>query len=386
MRKILVSSLVLTLTAVWLIACGSSSKPKVLPQTTVFAFLQEAPSAGNYMFSPVRGTFSTIGGNTTFTATTVVDTSTNKPVIGDFGSIILSADSKKATFDLYGGLDGTSNQWDIWVANADGTGNAVQISKDGYEAAFPQFSPDGTKVVYASNRPIPGNESSYQWQIVVANASGTGTAQVLPIPAGMQYQMHPTFSPDGTKLAMIGGGYTSGTSGVPFYGILLTNADGTNAQVLSNALYSDTCYFCYDELPSFTSDGTKIAFSRDNEDQTPEVEDIYIMNADGTGITKLTDSVGINNDPLVLSISAVGERILFSSNRDNVNGGNGGYDLYSIKTDGTGLTRLTNNTLYDAFSQWWYYIEDPAAAQHMNRVSREHMPFRGHGATHRVNW
>jgi len=64
---------------------------------------------------------------------------------------------------------------------------------------------------------------------VVANSDGSGTAQVLPIPDGILHQMHPTYSPDGTKVAMAGG-YINGGS-VAVDGIMLTNADGTNAQV-----------------------------------------------------------------------------------------------------------------------------------------------------------
>jgi len=51
--------------------------------------------------------------------------STTKQAIA-MGSIILSANGTKASFELYGGtVDLPSNQWDIWVANTDGTGNPV---------------------------------------------------------------------------------------------------------------------------------------------------------------------------------------------------------------------------------------------------------------------
>jgi Tol biopolymer transport system component len=312
-----------------------------------------------------------------------VDSATKQPIAFDIGSIILSADGTRATFDLYGGLgDTSSNQWDIWVANADGTGNPLPISNDTYEDFLPQFSPNGTKVVYASYRPVPGDLPTYQWQIVVATSDGSGTAQVLPIPEGVLYQTHPTYSPDGAKLVMMAAGYMNG---VAFDGILLTNADGTNAQLLSNPLYSEGCYYCVDELPSFTPDGQSIVFSRDNWNGS-EFEDIYIMNVDGSNPTQLTDSVGINHDPLVLNVSGVGQRIVFSSNRDNLTVGTGGFDLYSAKLDGTGITRLTSNTLYDAFSEWWYGDAVAAAARHSNPVSREHTLHRGHASSGKVHW
>ena len=384
MRKTVLSILLLSLTAVWFVACGSSSsKPVVVqPQTTSFVFMQQAPSAGNYMFSPVLGTFSTTSGVTTFSTKNYVDKTTNQPIAVDIGSIVLSADGKKATFDLYGGLsDTSSNQWDIWVANADGTGNPVQITNDIYEDYLPQFSPNGTKIVYASYQPVPTDLTTYQWQIVVVNSDGTGTAQVLPIPEGVDYQTHPTYSPDGTKLAMEAHGYANGAE---FWGILLTKADGTNAQWLSSPYLSEACYSCADELPSFTADGS-IIFSRDNWNGA-EFEDLYIMNLDGSNPTKLTDSVGINSDPQVVNVSGAGTRILFSSNRDNLSAGTGGFDIYSAKLDGTNITRLTSNTLYDGFSEWWYGDAAAAAVRHSKPGSRVHTMHGGLAAPHGVRW
>src|SRR5205823_13331562 len=128
--------------------------------------------------------------------------------------------------------------------------------------------------------------------------------------------------------------------------IFVMNTDGSNPVMLTNPY--GTCD-CYDEDPMFTADGAKIVYSRDDWTNSTEVEDIFIMNADGTGVTKLTDSKGINFDPMVK-----GNKIFFSSNRDSLNAGANGYELYVMNLDGTGLTRLTNNTTYDAFSGEWY--------------------------------
>ncbi len=373
MRKILFFSFILSLTAIWLIACGESNKVTTNTPLPNVAFLQ-GPSDGSYLLTPMVGTFTASG---QFTTLGVIDKTTNQPVTAEINSIILSADRTKATLDLYGGLDGNSGQWDIWVADSTLTTNPVQVTNDVYDDALPQFSHDGTKVVYASFRPIPGDPyGDYQWQIVVRNTSGTGTELVLPIPMGIYYQMAPTFSPDGTKIAMMAVG---NFEGAPFGGILLTSADGRNPLALTNPLFSEACYYCADGLPSFTADGSKIVFSRDNWTQSPEVEDIYVMSADGTNVTKLTDSVGLNSDPLTVTTDSMGERILFNSNRGNLNFATGdGFCLYSMKMDGTGLTRLTNNTLFDGFSTWWY--DGPgtstasAAARHAGMLSRKYHP------------
>lgn len=374
MRKTLLLMLTFSLAAIWLISCGDSSK-KVTPQTALpsVAFLQGS-SDGSQLLTPMVGTFTTSG---QFVTSAVIDTGTGQPVATEINSIILSADHTQATLDLYGGLDGTSGQWDIWVAASDLKTNPVQITNDVYQDVEPQFSRDGTKITYASNRPIPGDPyGDYQWQIVVRNSTPGGAELVLPIPSGIWYQMGPAFSPDGTKIVMMAEGYIG--DNIPFGGILITNTDGSNPQALTNPLYSEACYYCADELPAFTADGTKIVFSRDNWNQSPEIEDIYVMNADGSNVTQLTDSVGLNSDPFTTTIDNMGERILFNSNRDNLSFTNGdGFCLYMMKTDGTGFTRLTNNTLFDGFSTWWY--DGPgsgvAAARHASRLTRHYQPF-----------
>lgn len=105
------------------------------------------------------------------------------------------------------------------------------------------------------------------------------------------------------------------------------------------------------------------------------------MNADGTNATKLTDGIGINSDPLLLSGSDLAGTILFSSNRDNLGIASAAWsDLYSIKNDGTGLTRLTNHTLFAGMCGWWYEGIGNAdtAARRANILSRKHHPtYRG---------
>ena len=363
MRKIFLFALALCVTAVWLISCGSSSKKIIVPaQTSAFSFLQSTSQSG--MFAPVLGKFVTTGGNTQFTATQIVDPSTKQPVTAAFYSMILNNAGDKVTFDLNGGLDGTSGQWDIWVGKADGTG-LVQVTNDSYDDAMPQFSPDGTKVVFISYR--GGGPQNSTGEVVIRNVDGTNE-QDLPIPQYVWDMWAPTYSPDGTKIAMYAWGYDA--TNTEFAGIMVMDAaHGSNAKLLTDPFSADC--FCWDTNPSFTADGTKIAFQRTNYTSSPHIADIYVMNADGTGAAKLTDSVGVNSDPLMLTIAGVGERILFASNRDNLTADGNGFEIYSMKTDGSGITRLTNNTLFDGFCTAWSGSSDSAesvgSALHMQR-------------------
>jgi WD40 repeat protein len=77
----------------------------------------------------------------------------------------------------------------------------------------------------------------------------------------------------------------------------------------------------------------KIAFTsnRDGNDE------IYVMNADGTGVTRLTDNPASDQQP---AWSPDGSRIAFTSTRD------GTFEIYVMNADGTGVTRLTTTTTH----------------------------------------
>lgn len=354
MRKVLLASLVLMLLAFLCVSCGNESKPIVQSQTSAFAFLKESSIPGQFI--PVLGKFVATGNNTTFTATEVKDPATGEVLKVQMYSIILSAKGDKVTFDLFGGtVDHPSSQWDIWVGNADATG-LTQVTNDNYDDYMPQFSPDGTKVMFNSRRPSP---NGYYSAIVIRNVDGTGEV-VLPLPEGAYDTWAPTFSPDGSKIAVESDGYNE-TLGV-FDGIFIMNTDGSNQQMLTNPWGTVAVW---DEMPSFTKGGSQIVFSRADYSGDPKTENIYIMNADGSNVTMLTDNKGYNFDPLIL-----GDMILFASNRDDTSSGPGGYEIYRMNLDGSNLTRLTNNTLYDSFCIEYSYYTAPQPQHQRMRLHR----------------
>ena len=83
--------------------------------------------------------------------------------------------------------------------------------------------------------------------------------------------------------------------------------------------------------PSWTPDGAKITFA---SDQTGDWE-IFIMNADGSGVTQLTSNTSIDVAP---AISPDGTKIAFVSNRD------GDFEIFVMNINGTSVTQLTSNT------------------------------------------
>ncbi|MGH3767541.1 MAG: hypothetical protein ACRDTX_20735 [Pseudonocardiaceae bacterium] len=64
--------------------------------------------------------------------------------------------------------------------------------------------------------------------------------------------------------------------------------------------------------------------------------EIYLMNADGTSVTRLTNNPASDSQP---ALSPDGARITFTSNRDGVS------EIYVMNADGTGLTRLTHTSV-----------------------------------------
>jgi hypothetical protein len=134
------------------------------------------------------------------------------------------------------------------------------------------------------------------------------------------------------------------------------NADGSNVTRLTNVPEFDHC-------PSFSPDGTKIVFERDFGIQNNRlVCNIFVMNADGS------DQVNVTASPyfeLCAHFSRDGSKIVFDSDREgNVRSSWGDFnyyysDIYVINLDGTGLTRLTQFPNSDEYCPWFSWAGPP---------------------------
>ena len=85
------------------------------------------------------------------------------------------------------------SQMDLWVMNADGS-NQRQVTHLTGASFAPFFTPDGTRIVFASNFKEP---QSRNFDLYLVNPDGTGLGQVTTSP---EFDAFPMFSPDGTKL------------------------------------------------------------------------------------------------------------------------------------------------------------------------------------------
>ena len=114
------------------------------------------------------------------------------------------------------------------------------------------------------------------------------------------------------------------------------NPDGTGVSRLTAAT-------ALDEQPAWSPDGSRIAFASARNSTKTNVLDIYVMDANGQNVTQLTTAAGDDTAP---SWSPDGRKIAFQSTRD------GNLEIYTMNADGTGQTRLTTSAGIDSEPAW----------------------------------
>jgi Tol biopolymer transport system component len=238
------------------------------------------------------------------------------------------------------------SQDNIYLMDANGA-NAVQltsISKD----FGPAWSPDGTKIAFGSQR--DGNSEVY-----VMNANGSNQTNLTnnPAPDGA---FGLCWSPDGGKIA-----FTSNRgSGLEIY---VMAADGSNQVQLTNRPGDVTG-------PAWSPDGTKIAFAN----LVSPSNDIFVINANGSNPIALTNGPGANFEP---NWSPDGTKIVFTSTRDPGGPFGPNYEVYVMDANGSNQTNLTNIAAPDLRPDWQRLAPPPSptptpipAAQPLNLSTR----------------
>jgi Tol biopolymer transport system component len=232
-----------------------------------------------------------------------------------------------------GGRIVLSSEDDVFTANADGTGLIRVTRKPGPEFD-PAWSPDGERIVYRDSRRGINQDD----EIYVVRADGTGARNLTRDPGN---DWGPDWSPDGRTIV-----FNSDRDGFPMGGFLI-NPGGSHPRRIETDAYV--------EYPAWSPDGTRIAFMGGT---SAGEYDIWVVDVDGSNLTRLTDSPGSDGWP---AWSPDGTRVAFSSVRDDCSYSDASdcrstgdigphHDVWVVNADGTGLTRVTSE--FGQFVTW----------------------------------
>lgn len=217
-----------------------------------------------------------------------------------------------ATDDLDAGKE-------VHVINADGTGR-LNITNDPRqpdgtkaEDMADGWTPDGRVVVHSDRA------GDMHWGLYAVEPDGSATTPLLD-PA----YWSPRWSPDGTRMAAWA--WETGD-------VVLMDGDGGDPVVLTEgpglASYET-------RGRPWSPDGARLAFTWEG--------DIWIVNADGTGLLNVTGNPEV--DERFWDWSPDGLRILYGTDRD------GTWDLYTLEVGGTEPVRVTNSEAGELWAGW----------------------------------
>ena len=162
------------------------------------------------------------------------------------------------------------------------------------------------------------------FDIYVMNADGSEQRRLTNLSERGLGAVEPSWSPDGKRIVF--------RTRVKQVDIYVINLDGTGLSRITSGEGQPA-------TPSWSPDGQKIAFSRTRKGN----DEIHVMDADGRNVIQLTFNDALDRRP---AWSPDGRRIAFQSNRD------GDLEIYVMNADGSNQLRLTRNPGRDLYASW----------------------------------
>jgi Tol biopolymer transport system component len=195
---------------------------------------------------------------------------------------------------------GTSVGGGIWIIGADGTGGA-RVRTTVQNDTWPTWSPDGRQIAFVRN----ANRFD---RLFVVNVDGTGLRAVTA--SSDVHVADPEWSPDGSKLAFSNGG-----------DVFVVNTDGSGLQIVTGSDFGNARH------PSWSPDGSRIAYATNNA--------IRVVPASGGGSTTI---VGGLREAWEVSWSPDGRQLAYVN--DPGDNPQVQEELYVVNADGSGVRRL----------------------------------------------
>jgi len=285
-----------------------------------------------------------------------------------------SPDGSKIIFMRQSGLP-PGFVYQVFMMNADGTSQTSLTGGTTLSIFGPVWSPDQSRIafelggqIYTMNPDGSGQtnvsknqftDSDPDWQPVHASTTYSVSLSVVGLPAGTPTRYYV----DGTFIGTIQTGETKTMGFVPGPAHLLSVDLTVGEYVCRDNLWyvSEAGYhvFSYGATTTVTQTSTavtstsfpgangKIAFVSDRGGTGVTALEIYVMNADGSGQTRLTNNAMWDDYP---AWSPDGSKIAFARFRqvaDNFVG-----QIYVMNADGSGQTNLSNNAADDYWPTW----------------------------------
>lgn len=193
---------------------------------------------------------------------------------------------------------------------------------------FARWSPDGSRIVFSRrNVPVGQTGEDDAWRLYVMNADGSGLT-LLSTDAEPD-DKYPSWSPDGSRIAF--SRLFRGTRGAR--GIFVMDADGSNVELVTDYSHSHT-EFWTDEYPTWWPDGSIIVFQRLEDG----LRRSYTVKPDGSRLAPLrTWAQGV-----AAAWSPGGTNVVFRA--DSV--------LYTMKADGGDLTKVARDLWPTGSPDW----------------------------------
>jgi TolB protein len=164
---------------------------------------------------------------------------------------------------------------DLWIMNADGNNRQLVYSSTGVTGAwYPWVSPDGTEIAFT-------DDSDGDDEIYVIDVGGINLQQLTNNTA-QDYGAN--WSPDGSKIVFARERPGTANGSIAGNGdVYVMNADGSHQTRL-------TTHGNDDFYPIWSPDASKIVFTRGNGNSKSGERntDVWVMNADGSNVVQLT--------------------------------------------------------------------------------------------------